>query len=248
MTSTFTKRYPTPETAASAARNYAWLATHALPMRQPALTEIGDTTLTFAHIEGRHAGPDDLLYLAALLGNAHGAAWRSTLHRAELTEPYSFDDGTPFGAYLAPREEVLRERRRQGFLPSDDALASMLEILRQGAEGPAAFYKDCNLRNFLTTDDYTVFTVDPDQLTLAPFGYDLAKLVLSMVMTCGPMPTGLQDEVLAMYNKAAGHHDARLGTTSRARFNGFLALHAVLTAPYAGRHGYRPHSPSPEAP
>ncbi|WP_075737456.1 hypothetical protein [Streptomyces acidiscabies] len=87
-----------------------------------ALAEISDTTLTFAHVEGRHAGPDDLLYLAALLGNAHGPAWRSTLHRAKLTEPYIFDDGTPSG----------------------DALASMLEILRQGAEGPAAFYKDCN--------------------------------------------------------------------------------------------------------
>ena len=44
------------------------------------------------------------------------------------------------------------------------------------ADGPAAFYKDANPRNFLITPAGHPVTIDFDDLTLAPFGYDLAKL------------------------------------------------------------------------
>ncbi|MFM9442615.1 phosphotransferase [Streptomyces acidiscabies] len=243
---TFTKHYPTTAQAAAAVRHHQWLATHAGPLRQPELTAIAPQSLTFARIEGRHATPDDLPVLAGLLGDAHGAAWSDRLYQTSMITPdHHFADGTPFGAYLAPRQAALRERRRCGFLPSDTALTSMLTILEESAEGRAAFYKDSNLRNFLITDDGAVFAVDPDQLTLAPFGYDLAKLVLSMILTYGPQPAHITDEALAAYNAAAHRHHLALGTTSRARFDDFMALHAVLTAPYLGRNGYRlPREPS----
>ncbi|HEY8978136.1 MAG TPA: phosphotransferase [Streptomyces sp.] len=237
---TFTKHYPTAEEAAAAVRHHQWLASHAGPLRQPDLTAIAPQSLTYTRVEGRHATPDDLPLLADLLGDAHGAAWSDRLHQTSMVTPcHYFADGTLFGAYLAPRQAALRARRRSGFLPSDAALASMLTILEETAEGPAAFYKDSNLRNFLITGDGTVFAVDPDQLTLAPFGYDLAKLVLSMILTYGPQPAHVTDEALAAYNAAAHRHHPALGATSRARFDDFMALHAVLTAPYLGRNGYR---------
>jgi hypothetical protein len=52
---------------------------------------------------------------------------------------------------------------------------------------------------------------------------------------------------LFTYNGAAACYGARLGATERGRLDDFLALHAVLTAPYVGRKGYhyswplRPH-------
>ncbi|WP_328869659.1 phosphotransferase [Streptomyces sp. NBC_00287] len=243
MTTYFTKHYATDEQAGQAARHYGWLATHAQPFRQPTLTVSGPAALSFTWVQGRHAEQRDLPELAALLGDAHGAAWASDLHGAELTRAHQFSDGTEFSSYLGLREEALRRRRQQGFLPTDRALDMMLAILNRTAEGPTAFYKDSNLRNFLFTDDGTVFVVDTDHLSLAPFAYDLAKLVTSLIMTHGPLPDHSLDGALGAYNEAAARHDARLGATDRDRLDDFLALHAVLTAPYSGRHGYRHADP-----
>ncbi len=59
-------------------------------------------------------------------------------------------------------------------------------LLHGACGGPAAFYKDANPRNFLITPAGPV-TVDFDDLTLAPFGYDLAKLVVTLAMTYGAL-------------------------------------------------------------
>lgn len=235
----FIKNYATPEQAAAAARHHAWLAAHAQPLRQPTLTVIGPNSLAFERIEGRHAERGDLLRLAGQLGDAHGTAWVSDLRPVSLDEPHTFPDGVLFGDYLAVREVALRRRREQGHLPDRIALHAMLTLLEKTAEGPTAFYKDSNPRNFLFTEDATLFTLDTDDLTLAPFGYDLAKLIATLIMTYGPISPLVIEEALSTYNKAAGRHDSRLGTTGRERLNDFLALHCVLTAPYAGRNGYR---------
>lgn len=235
----FTKNYATPEQTAAAARHYAWLAAHAQPLRQPALTVIGPTSLTFERIEGRHAEREDLPRLAGLLGDAHGTAWAGDLHLVPLNMPQTFRDATLLGDYVALREVALRRRLEQGHLPDRIALHAMLTLLEKTAEGPAAFYKDSNPRNFLFTEDGMLFTLDTDDLTLAPFGYDLAKLIATLIMTYGPLDPPLIDEALSAYNDATGRHDSRLGMTDRERLDEFLALHCVLTAPYAGRNGYR---------
>jgi hypothetical protein len=49
----------------------------------------------------------------------------------------------------------------------------MHAILTTAVSRPVAFYKDTNPRNILITAAGQLITVD--DLTLAPFGYDLAK-------------------------------------------------------------------------
>lgn len=235
----FTKRYGAPGLVAAAARHHAWLSEHARPLRLPALTVVGPTSLTYEWIDGRPARPEDLLALAALLGDAHGAAWTRDLQSASLNTPQRFWDGIAFGDYLGARQTALRRRLEQGYLADRAALHAMLTLLEKTAEGPTAFYKDSNPRNFIITGAGDVYTVDTDDLTQAPMGYDLAKLIATLVLTYGPLPAPVIDSALRAYNEAAKRHAPRLGTTDRERLDDFLALHAVLTAPYAGHNGYR---------
>ncbi|MBM7166957.1 phosphotransferase [Streptomyces sp. G44] len=241
----FTKHYETPRQVAAAARHHAWLAEHARALRLPALTVVGPTSLTYEWIDGRPARTEDLLTLAGLLGDAHGTAWTTDLRPASLNTPHHFRDGVAFGDYIGPRQTALRRRLEQGYLPDRVALHAMLRLLEKTAEGPTAFYKDSNPRNFIITEAGDIYTVDTDDLTLAPMGYDLAKLIATLVLTYGPLPAPVVDSALRAYNEAVERHDPRLGTTDRERLDDFLALHAVLTAPYAGRNGYR-HSWAPQ--
>lgn len=234
----FTKFYATPAQIDSAVRHHWWLTEHAHPMQLPAFVVIGPGSLTYRRIEGRPVQPDDLPALATLLGHAHGSAWESDLHTADLAVPHRFQDGTAFADYLTPRRTALQHRLEQGHLPNKAALHAALALLEKTAEGPTAFYKDSNPRNFLITPAGTVVTVDTDDLTLAPMAYDLAKLIATLLLTYGPLPELAIGTALDAYNEAAGHHDTRLGVTDRHRLDDFLALHAVLTAPYIGRHGY----------
>ncbi|MDK9494343.1 phosphotransferase [Streptomyces katrae] len=241
----FTKHYETPGSVASAARHHAWLAEHVRPLRLPALSVVGPTSLTYERIDGRPARPEDLPVLAALLGDAHGAAWTSNLRPAALNTPHRFRDGTAFDDYIGTRQTALRRRLEQGHLPDQAALQALLGLLEKTAEGPTAFYKDSNVRNFIVTEADGIYTVDTDDLTLAPMGYDLAKLIVTLFLTYGPLPAPAIDAALLTYNEAAERHAARLGTTDRERLDDFLALHSVLTAPYAGRNGYRYCWPRP---
>ncbi len=101
---------------------------------------------------------------------------------------------------------------------------------------PASVYKDANVRNFLLTDD-DVVAVDFDTLTLAPFGYDLAKLVVSAAMTYGPFPDPLVGCVLAAYNAVLAAH--RLPACTAEEFEAWTEMHHVLTSPYQGSNGYQ---------
>lgn len=243
----FIKSYGSTRQAAGAARHYHWLAAHARPLLQPTLTAAAPDSLTFAWVEGRHAEPQDLPRLATVLGDAHGAAWTSELRHASLTLPHAFGDGAVFPDYVACREIALRKRLEQGHLADASVLDVLLALVEETAEGPAAFYKDSNPRNFLITSDGTIFTVDTDDLTLAPFGYDLAKLITTLIMTHGTVEPPVIAEALDLYNEAASRHDVRLGTTDLQRLHAFITLHVHLTAPYAGRHGYRFSVPDSEA-
>lgn len=247
MTALFTKTYPIPGHAAAAVRHHQWLARHAFVFRQPALIRREGNSLSFALVTGRSATPDDLVRLAGIMGDAHGVAWQSDLGRAALDVPHSFADGTPLPSYIRPRADALQRRLHQGHLPSRESLDEMFQLLERTAEGPVAFYKDSNPRNFLITTAGDIHVVDTDDLTLAPFGYDLAKLITTLAMTHGALRDEHIDAALVAYNAAASRHESHLGTTSRQRLDDFLTLHAVLTAPYAGRNGYRCTPPVPAA-
>ncbi|MEU6341881.1 phosphotransferase [Streptomyces sp. NPDC046977] len=234
----FTKFYETPEHAAAAVRHYRWIGRHAKPLRQPALIVVGLLSLTFERVEGHSVGPEDLPRMAELLGHAHGAAWRSDLQSASLGTPHHFEDGTTFDGYLGPRKIALRRRHEQGYLPGKASLDAMLGLLEETAQGPTAFYKDSNPRNFIITGAGDVVTVDTDDLSLAPMGYDLAKLIATLHLTYGPLTDQAINAALFTYNAAAECYGARLGATDRGRLDDFLTLHAVLTAPYLGRNGY----------
>jgi hypothetical protein len=241
--SVFVKNYPTPERAAAAARHHSWLGRHARPLRQPDLLAVGPTSLTFRHVSGRHAQLRDLPLLAHLMGDAHGAAWSTDLHLSALDRPHAFADDTPFPDFVSVRESALQTRLDQGHLPDRDALDELLVVTKVGAAGPAAFYKDSNPRNWLITDEGRVFVVDPDDLSLAPFGYDLAKLIVTLAMTHGALTQASVTAALTAYNRAACHYDPALATTGE-ELDGYLLLHTVLTAPYRGRNGYR-HGANP---
>jgi hypothetical protein len=234
----FTKHYQTLERTAAAVRHYRWIDQHAKPLRQPGLSVIGPLSLTFERVEGRPIRPEDLPRMAERLGHAHGAAWRSDLQSASLSTPHRFQDGTAFDDYLGPREVALRRCHAQGYLPDKVSLYAMLGLLEETAQGPSAFYKDSNPRNFIITRAGDIVTVDTDDLSLAPMGYDLAKLIAALHLTYGPLMDQAINSALFTYNGAAGCYGARLGATDRERLDDFLTLHAVLTAPYIGRNGY----------
>ncbi|MDI5971082.1 phosphotransferase [Streptomyces sp. SL13] len=241
----YTKHYTSAERCQQAVRNYLWLTRHATPIRLPALQAIGFNSLVFEFVEGRHVEPSDLLRLAAHLGDVHGATWLNTLHRARLDAAHVPGQGLEFADYCSSRRRALAARHAAGFLPTAADLDAAQALLARTASGPVAFYKDANPRNFLITAD-SIVTIDVDDLTLAPFGYDLAKLIVTLTMTYGPLPARTVREALDQYNRtASGHHEA-LGRTDMGHLTACMRLHDILTAPYVGRGGYQHRASDPQ--
>jgi len=60
----------------------------------------------------------------------------------------------------------------------------------------------------LITPDGLPVTIDFDDLTLAPFGYDLAKLVVTLAMTYGELPGEQIAAALFAYNTDAARQCA----------------------------------------
>ncbi|MEW9533606.1 hypothetical protein [Microbispora sp. NPDC049125] len=230
----FTKEYPSASACARAVAHHAWLAEHAPPLRQPAIAAVREHAIDFVFVDGRHAEVGDLPALAAALGWAHAAAWVSDLHRARLDTPHPIDlRGTyVMDDFVSPRLAALKTRQ----LPEAAAPAAE-RLLRAAATGPAAFYKDTNPRNILITLTGLQVNVDVDDLTLAPFGYDLAKLIITLAMTHGQLPADVVTSALAAYNDMLLR--SSLAGVPLARLLDYAELHHVFTAPYLGRGGYR---------
>ncbi|GGN65887.1 hypothetical protein GCM10011610_00190 [Nocardia rhizosphaerihabitans] len=167
-------------------------------------------------MEGYQPGPADLPVVAAALGRLHAAAYIRHLHAGRLDQPFEATPTLTLVDFVS---------RRATALPQDFAIGEL----------PCALYKDSNIRNFILTDDQ-VAIIDFDDLTLAPFGYDLAKLVVSAAMTHGPLSGELIKHTLNSYNVetssiADAHCDMR-------RFQLYTEVHHRLTVRYLGRHGY----------
>jgi len=225
---TWTKTYDSADAATAAARKHAWIRGLGA-LEVPALISQDGNTLTFSHVDGRYAGPHSLKRVAQALARFHVAA-----HQCIRTTPASHD------LNLHPFSE-LRQQRAIALLAGPDAPITWLNEdslrywLRYGERLPPAVYKDANVRNFLTTTS-SVVAVDFDALTLAPFGYDLAKLVVSAAMTYGPLPIMEIEAVLAEYNQVV--RGVGLPACTPSEFDAWSEINHVLTSPYLGKHGY----------
>jgi hypothetical protein len=217
-TASHTKHYRDPARATAARTHLDWLRSLGSGVRLPALLEQHPGRLRFEHLGEHHPGPHDLPLVADALGQLHAAAHRH-LPGARLDRPYTVSNTLTIPAFTTARRHVLSA-----------PLPALLPVL------PAAIYKDANLRNTLLTDT-GVALVDFDDLTLAPFGYDLAKLIVSTAMTYGPLPDGVIGMALAAYNRAADVVPVPACPPPLLRL--YTDVHHTLTARYLGRNGYR---------
>jgi aminoglycoside/choline kinase family phosphotransferase len=234
MNQTWIKPYPTLAAAESATHHHVWISgVGQLPV--PDLLGHDGDTLVFAHVPGRHAAPDDLTAVARTLARFHAAAHRH-LAGAHMNQPHTTSRGQVIAGFSERREQRLLDLLAAPSPPDTTLTAEHVAAwMAHAADLPPTVYKDANVRNFLITP--TVVAVDFDTLTLAPLGYDLAKLVVSAAMTYGPLDTGLATGVLTEYNGLLAK--AGLPACTSGQFTAWTEMHHVLTSPYLGRNGYR---------
>lgn len=240
-TAVFVKRYRDSAACRTAELNYRWLAGLGSPLRAPQLHWADGVRLGFEPVQGRHASPGDLVPLARHLGAVHAAAHATELHRARLCLPLRTSRGNVIPGFLGRRETAVARELTAGRLPGTTmSISQAAAVLHSACNGPPAFYKDANPRNFIITPDGPV-TVDFDDLTLAPFGYDLAKLVVTLAMTYGGTPASQITEAIGAYNVAVYQREHRLGpgVLTWAAFMAWAEIHHILTSRYLGRGGYR---------
>ena len=206
------KEYANRHRAAEAVAHLRWLTTLDAGVRLPTMEFHAGTRVGLEHLTGRTIAPDDLPAVADALGRLHAAAHRHALHLATISQPYRAGNML-ITDFVSPRRRALQRQ----------------PVPYQGL--PTALYKDANVRNFLITTD-GVALIDFDDLTLAPFGYDLAKLIVTTAMTFGE--PGNIPNTLAAYN-------ARISPNAcpASHLRCYAELHHDLTVGYLGRNGYR---------
>lgn len=210
----FVKRYHDSQAAAAAAAHLTWLANLGTGVRFPALRMVAGRWLVTELLTGQQPRPADLPVVAAALGTLHRNAYNRHLHRARLDRPFRVGE-LLINDFVTPRRAALAREP----MPCNGL--------------PAAIYKDTNVRNILLTRE-GVALVDFDDLTLAPFGYDLAKLIVSTAMTYGQPAPGVMADTLTAYNAHVGANACTID-----RLHRYADLHGRLTAPYLHRNGYR---------
>ena len=248
MSRPFVKHYPSSAARQAAEANYRWLAEPGSRVRLPELTAASGPVLCFERIDGRCARPEDLGILAAHLGEVHGSAYVAELHQAQLNQPYRAIRGHVLPSFPHRRVNAVARELRAGNVPGNVLMSvAHAQRLLAEADGPAAFYKDANPRNFLITPEGLAVTIDFDDLTLAPFGYDLAKLVVTLAMTYGALPGEQIAAALTAYNTAAMRNCGALPGVTWAELMNWAEIHHILTSRYAadGRYPCRWHEVRP---
>jgi hypothetical protein len=216
----FVKRYNDPARCVAAHAHLRWLQQLNSGVRLPHLYPGTASHLVLERLDGRAPEQADLPELAAVLGRLHGTAYARELHAAPLDQPVATRDGVTIRDFYTGRRHVLAQ---VGVDPSGL---------------PAAVYKDANRRNFIVTTDGAAL-VDFDDLTLAPFGYDLAKLIVSTAMTSGPLPVGRADEALSSYMHGVEATGGPADSCSTAQLASYAEVHHLLTIRYLHRNGYQ---------
>ncbi|TQS41813.1 phosphotransferase [Cryptosporangium phraense] len=214
----FVKRHPDAACVLAARRHRDWLEQLGSGIRLPHAHPGTGTLQILERIEGRQPEIRDLVDLAIVLGRLHGTAYQQHLHAAQLDDPFTATPALTIPDFCACRQQVL----------------ARFDV---PVGGDVAFYKDANLRNFLITTDGPA-VVDFDDLTLAPFGYDLAKLVVSLVMTYGSIAASAIHEALDAYNTAVVHAGGPASSATAYDLALYAEIHHVLTARYLHRNGY----------
>lgn len=216
----FIKHYTNPAKGVAAQAHLRWLQQLDSGIRLPHLYPSTATHLILERLPGRPPGPDDLPAMADVLGHLHGSVYARELHAAQLDRPFDADVGVALPAFPDGRGHALTQ----------------LGHSWHGA--PAAFYKDANLRNFLITPTGPA-VLDFDDLTLAPFGYDLAKLVVSIAMTFGPLSIEQIEAALTTYAGSVTTAGGPDSPCSVPQLAGYAEAHHLLTAKYLHRNGYQ---------
>ena len=229
----FVKRYATPATLRAAQTHHAWLVGLNADVRLPRLLDRFNDGLAFEPMPGDIPGPVRMPIVAAAIGRLHTAA-APRLRDSRLDRPHDVG-ACELADFIHTRRHRLHDTARTHHIP----ITAVDRVLEAASALPASLYKDSNLRNFLITDTDGVAIVDFDDLTLAPYGYDLAKLVVSMAMTHGPLDTNVIAMALDAYNSALGQ--VRCTPEDLAIW---AELNWLLTTPYTGRNGYHQHWPS----
>jgi Phosphotransferase enzyme family len=237
----YIKRYPDAAARNRAETNYHWLTRLLGSAHLPGLHFSGERELHFEHIEGHHAISEDLVLVADHLGYVHGTAYAAELRHGQLRKPYCSAGGQILPAFPDGRLDAVARELSAGNVPGAGLTLPQARRLIAEADGPAAFYKDANPRNFLITPAGTPVAIDFDDLTLAPFGYDLAKLIVTLAMTHGRLTATLIADALNAYNfAAAGQHGTLPGVTWDELMN-WAEIHHILTSRYTadGRYTHR---------
>ncbi|MBD2895614.1 hypothetical protein amrb99_45530 [Actinomadura sp. RB99] len=243
MTSTWTKTYTDPRTCQMAAAHHRWLteqmASLSTPLRLPKLRRSAPFELSFDYVEGRDAHPRELPLIAEAMGHFHQAVHHNTLHQASLDKPFIASAGLSIPDFITPRRDRVRTLLENGSVPAPALTAKQaIQAIESAAGAPAAIYTDANLRNLMVMGRQ-ITMVDYDCLTLAPFGYDLAKLVVSLAMTHGPLLPATIAAALTVYNHALAASPTPLSAVTWQKLMQWTEVHHILTSPYLGRHGYR---------
>lgn len=212
----FVKRYPDESNCAAARANHTWLESLNSGVRIPRLLAAHSRHLVFEHIDGTPPAVVDLPSIAAVLGKLHSAA-TPALAEARLDQEFNTACGHVIADFVSVRPTI----------------AAIPEAATAAATACVSIYKDANLRNFLITN-VEVAIVDFDDLTLAPYGYDLAKLHTSMAMTFGQLDRSVATDALDHYNGALGGTKCALDDLAV-----WAEINWMLTADYLGRNGYR---------
>ncbi|PWU50823.1 hypothetical protein DLJ47_23085 [Micromonospora sp. S4605] len=224
----FVKRYDGPERCAAAAAHHAWLTGLGSGVRIPHLRGRDARHLTFERLAGVTPGVVDLPRVAATLGRLHAAAYRRELHAARLDRSHTTSAGLVIPDFATPRRRALH---RAAAVTGVDPAA--IDAVVDRPHLPAAFYKDPNVRNYLV-DGENIAVVDFDDLTLAPFGYDLAGLLVTTSMMYGRIDEHIIARCLDAYRTEIAPNHCHADDLLR-----YAELHHLLTLRYLGRNGYR---------
>jgi Ser/Thr protein kinase RdoA (MazF antagonist) len=219
-------RYARPEQAHIAAANHAWLADLSCTVIFPELVTVTPDSVVLAKLAGVTPSLADLPQLAEAIGIMHRAT-APALAGARLDRPWQA------GPIAIPDFTESRRKPLHHAVRHSGLGASRIDaILDRAAHRPPSIYKDSNLRNFLVTAE-GIAVVDFDDLTLAPYGYDLAKLITSLAMTYGQVPARQIELAIAIYNDAVG---ANVCTAAEMAI--WTELNWHLTADYLGQNHY----------
>jgi hypothetical protein len=207
-----------------AAANYRFIdKLHVLDLPRFACVDAARCVLGLERIEAsRVIEHNDLKRIAYALGRFH-ATVRPLLSTLNVASPARITD-TDIGAFHPLFAEECADRR--------DEIAAAATLL------PNALYKDSNVRNFIV-QGRRILVIDFDDLTLAPTGYDLAKLIVSHSLTTGESVERFALSLLRRYEAGYRRTCGVSSACSADALQLWIDVNEALTKKYIGRNGYR---------